>query len=111
VPTRQSKTGHRRDGYLQDTARNTPREQYQRLVGRPVDGGGSAVLLVGPLHTLSKPANVLQWHDITDDGRYTEIRTQHITVRPTTPTDLATQFTTWIDRALKRLEEDRIDSW
>ncbi|MET9024120.1 ESX secretion-associated protein EspG [Nocardia sp. NPDC004168] len=101
----------RRDTYLQDNARNTPREQYQRLLGRPVDGGGTAVLITAPLHTHTKPTKVLQWHDITTDGRYTEHRTDHITVRPTTPTDLTTHFTTWIDQALQRLEAARPESW
>ncbi|MFG1792298.1 ESX secretion-associated protein EspG [Nocardia altamirensis] len=103
--------GPRRDGYFEDVARQTPREQYQRLLGRPADGGGSAVLLAAPLHTHAQPSNVLQWHDITDDGRYTEIRGPHVTVRPTTPADLATHFATWIERAMKRLEESRLDTW
>ncbi|MGK8490371.1 ESX secretion-associated protein EspG [Nocardia asiatica] len=101
----------RRDTYLQDNARNTPREQYQRLLGRPVDGGGTAVLITAPLHTRTKPTKVLQWHDISDDGRYTEHRADHITVRPTTPTDLTTHFTTWIAQALDRLEATRSETW
>ncbi|WP_454196143.1 ESX secretion-associated protein EspG [Nocardia sp. Marseille-Q1738] len=101
----------RRDTYLQDNARNTPREQYLRLLGRPADGGGIAVLLPAPLHTHAKPAKVLQWHDISNDGRYTEHRTHHITVRPTTPTDLTTHFTTWIDQALHHLESTRPETW
>ncbi|MET8775298.1 ESX secretion-associated protein EspG [Nocardia sp. NPDC004654] len=96
----------RRDGYLQDNARNTPRERYQRLLGRPADGGGSAVLLTGPLHTHATPRNVVQWYDISGDGRYTELRGAHITVRPTTPADLTTQFATWITRALDHLRAD-----
>jgi len=91
--------------YLQDNARNSPREQYRRLLGRPADGGGSAGLRVGPLHARPEPTNTLQWYDIADDGRYTETHTQHITVRPTRPTDLATAFTTWLDRAAQRLRE------
>ncbi|MEU4344174.1 ESX secretion-associated protein EspG [Nocardia sp. NPDC023852] len=101
----------RRDTYLQDNARNTPREQYQRLLHRPADGGGTAVLLTAPLPTHAKPAKVLQWHDISDDGRYTELRTHHITIRPTTPTDLTTHFTTWIDQALQRLADSDPETW
>ncbi|WP_433726072.1 ESX secretion-associated protein EspG [Nocardia sp. CA-129566] len=97
--------------YFEDVARNTPHEQYRRLLGRQADGGGTAALLTGPIHTHSKPSQVLQWYDITDDGRYTETRGAHITVRPTTPADLTTQFTTWIDRALQRLEEQRSNTW
>ncbi|WP_405161836.1 ESX secretion-associated protein EspG [Nocardia sp. NBC_01499] len=101
----------RRNGYFEDVARQTPREQYQRLLGRPTDGGGSAVLVAAPLHTLAEPWNVLQWHDITNDGRYTEIRGPHITVRPTTPADLTTHFTTWLDRAQQRLADADPDPW
>ncbi|MGY4102828.1 ESX secretion-associated protein EspG [Nocardia sp. R16R-3T] len=95
----------RQDRYFEDVARKTPHEQYQRLLGRQADGGGTAVLLTGPIHTLSKPWQVMQWYDITDDGRYTETRGAHINVRPTTPADLTTRFTTWIDRTLQRLAE------
>ncbi|PXX60284.1 ESAT-6 protein secretion system EspG family protein [Nocardia tenerifensis] len=101
----------RRDGHLEDATHQSPRERYQRLLGRPADGGGTAVLLTAPLHTHAQPSNVLQWHDITGDGRYTELRGSHITVRPTAPADLATQFTAWIDRARKRLEDAREDAW
>lgn len=100
-----------RDKYLQDNARNTPREKYHRLLSRPADGGGTAVLLTGPIHTESTPASVVQWYDITDDGRYTELRAAHITVRPTTAADLATHFTTWFDDAWHRLDRDRADAW
>ncbi|MFC9435066.1 ESX secretion-associated protein EspG [Nocardia sp. NPDC057030] len=101
----------RRSGHFEDVARQTPREQYRRLLGRPTDGGGTAVLLAAPLSALAQPSNVLQWHDITGDGRYTEIRGPHITVRPTAPADLTTHFATWIDRALERFEADRTDTW
>ncbi|MET8775840.1 ESX secretion-associated protein EspG [Nocardia sp. NPDC004654] len=94
-----------RDTYLRDNARNTPREQYQRLLGRPADGGGSAGLRVGPLHTRPEAEDTVQWYDIAEDGRYTEIRAQHVSVRPTTPADLATTFATWLDRAAQRLRD------
>ncbi|MEV4129702.1 ESX secretion-associated protein EspG [Nocardia sp. NPDC049707] len=95
----------RRDTYLEDVARSTPRERYERLVHRPADGGGTAGLITGPINTLSEPRHVLRWHDITDDGRYTEIHGPHITVRPTTPADLAATFTTWINHTLEHLHE------
>ncbi|MGO4648818.1 ESX secretion-associated protein EspG [Nocardia sp. 2YAB30] len=100
-----------RGDYFEDIVRDTPREQYQRLVHRPADGGGSASLITGAINTLSRPWNVVQWHDITDDGRYTELRGRHISIHPTTPHDLVTRFTAWIDRALERLAEDRNDTW
>lgn len=100
-----------RDGYLVDAVRDTPHERYQRLLGRPGDGGGTAVLRAGPLYTDPTPWRVLQWHDITGDGRYTELRSTHITIRPTTPADLTTQFTTWIDRARHRLSESHDETW
>ncbi|QIS10350.1 ESX secretion-associated protein EspG [Nocardia arthritidis] len=101
----------RRDGYMEDVARNTPREQYQRLVNRPTDGGGTAVLLAGPFHANTKPWNVLTWRDISKDGRYTEQRAEHITVRPTTVPDLTATFTTWIDRAQSRLADKNKEPW
>ncbi|MBF6547674.1 ESX secretion-associated protein EspG [Nocardia brasiliensis] len=102
--------GRRRNGYFEDVARQTPREQYQRLLGRPADGGGTAVLVAAPWHTSAEPWQVLQWHDITDDGRYIETRGSHVAVRPATPADLTAQFTTWIERSLKRLA-DAHDTW
>ncbi|MFC8527542.1 ESX secretion-associated protein EspG [Nocardia sp. NPDC057227] len=95
-----------RDSYLEDSGRNSPRDRYRRLVGRPADGGGSAVLLVGPITRLDPPLAALQWHDITGDGRYTERRGAHVSVRPTTTADLIAGFTAWIDRADQRLREE-----
>ncbi|MET7772926.1 ESX secretion-associated protein EspG [Nocardia sp. NPDC005366] len=97
--------------YLRDNARNTPREQYRRLLGRPADGGGSAGLLVGPLHSRPDASNTVQWYDITDDGRYTEIHAQHITVRPTTPAELTATFTTWLADAVQRARELEDQHW
>ncbi|WP_054816381.1 ESX secretion-associated protein EspG [Nocardia arizonensis] len=100
-----------RDRYLRDNARNTPRERYRRLLGGPADGGGTAVLLTGPTHNASAPVEVAQWHDITDDGRYTELRTTHIAVRPTTFAELSALFTGWLDRAWQRLSEADAGTW
>jgi len=96
----------RRDGYSQDNAHNTPRERYRRLLGRPSDGGGTAALLTGPLYKRSAPARLLQWYDISGDGRYTEQRTVNIDVRPATPADLTRHFTTWIAETVDRLRAD-----
>lgn len=96
----------RRDGYAQDNARNTPRERYQRLLGRPSDGGGTAALFTGPLYKRSAPARLLQWYDISGDGRYTEERAGNITVRPAAPADFTRHFTDWITQALDRLRGD-----
>ncbi|MEU7140484.1 ESX secretion-associated protein EspG [Nocardia sp. NPDC046473] len=96
-----------RNGYSDEAARNSPRDRYRRLLGRPANGGGSAALYTGSILDRPDPWNTLQWHDIADDGRYTELRKiDQINVRPTTPQDLATQFTTWIDNAVQRLRED-----
>ncbi|MEU0503278.1 ESX secretion-associated protein EspG [Nocardia sp. NPDC005998] len=75
---------------------DTPHERYQRLLRQPADGGGSALLYTGPAAKPSNPVATIQWHDITDDGRYTELHNQPHTIHPTTPTDLAAHFTTWI---------------
>ncbi|WP_239004064.1 ESX secretion-associated protein EspG [Nocardia panacis] len=93
----------RQDTYLQDVARNTPREHYRRLLRRPTDGSGTAVLLPGSVHTRTQPWQTLQWHDISEDGRYTEVRAEHVTVRPTTVPELSAQFAAWFDRALQRI--------
>lgn len=103
--------GGRTTGHLESIARNTPRERYQRLLHRPADGGGSALLYTGPVNALNRPLTTVQWHDITDDGRYTETRGEHIAVRPTNPADLTAHFTTWIDRVLRRLHEADEDRW
>ncbi|MFI6172974.1 ESX secretion-associated protein EspG [Nocardia sp. NPDC051052] len=102
----------RDDNYFEDVAHNAPREQYQRLVGRPADGGGSAGLLVGSILGRPPALTTIRWYDITDDGRYTEQRTvEHITVRPSTPAALSSLFTAWIDKAAQRLQEDAADAW
>ncbi|GAA5068473.1 ESX secretion-associated protein EspG [Nocardia callitridis] len=101
----------RGDSYFEDNSRNTPRERYARLLHRPLDGRGCALLYAAPLHSRPKPWNVLEWHDITDDGRYTELRGEHITVRPTVAAELSGQFANWLERANKRLAEARDDAW
>lgn len=95
-----------RDSYLEDNGHNTPRDRYRRLLGRPADGGGSAMLLAGPLNRLDPPLAAVQWYDITGDGRYTERRGAHVSVRPTTTADLAGVFAGWIERADRRLREE-----
>ncbi|WP_225725502.1 MULTISPECIES: ESX secretion-associated protein EspG [unclassified Nocardia] len=100
----------RRDGYLQHS-RRSPREQYERLLQRPANGGGAAGLLIGPLHSRPEPVNTVQWYDIIDDGRYVELVDRHVSVRPATPEDLIALFTGWIDRALQRLRDDENARW
>ncbi|MFI7671463.1 ESX secretion-associated protein EspG [Nocardia sp. NPDC049526] len=101
----------RPNSHLESVTRNSPRERYQRLLNRPADGGGSALLHTGPANKLTTPLTTIQWHDITNDGRYTEHRSQHITVRPTTPTTLTTHFATWIDQTTQRLRQAEEDRW
>lgn len=101
-----------RDGNYMEDPRTNPRERYRRLLGRPSDGGGSAALYTGSILDRPEPWETLQWYDITDDGRYTELRKiDQIKIRPTAPQDLAAQFTTWIDKAAQRLREDEDDAW
>lgn len=92
--------------------RNTPRDRYDRISQRPVDGGGGAALFTGSIfHTLD-PWYATQWVDIARDGRYLQLRTrEHLTVRPASPRELTTTFETWIERALQRLREDEPDTW
>jgi hypothetical protein len=93
--------------------RNTPRDRFDRMSQRPVDGGGSAALFTGSIfHSATNPWYAVQWVDIARDGRYLQQRTrEHLTVRPATPQDLTTTFETWIERALQRLREDEPDTW
>ncbi|ATL67391.1 ESX secretion-associated protein EspG [Nocardia terpenica] len=90
--------------------KNTAVERYQRLLNGPADGGGSAALHVGPFNTDPKPSNVVQWYDLAD-GRYIELRHEHITVRPVSARDIAARFTAWIDRALQREREEGDGVW
>ncbi|MQY19494.1 ESX secretion-associated protein EspG [Nocardia macrotermitis] len=96
----------------QGFSRNTPRDRYDRLSKRPVDGGGTAALFTGSVfHTLN-PWYAVQWVDVGRDGRYLQQRTrEHLTIRPASPQDLTTTFQTWIERALERLREDEPDTW
>ncbi len=95
-----------------DHHRNHDRERYDRLARRPLDGGGGAILVAGYLHGDAEPWQAAQWVDLTDDGRYLQLRTrEHFTVRPVAPADLTTMFTTWFDHALRRLREDEPDTW
>ncbi|MEU1983627.1 ESX secretion-associated protein EspG [Nocardia sp. NPDC019395] len=91
--------------HLQDNSHNSPRERYRRLLRRPSLGGGSAGLRIGPLYARPDATRTIQWYDIADDGRYTETRGRHITVRPAGPNDLTTRFTAWLDDADRRLQE------
>ncbi|QIS19549.1 DUF1644 domain-containing protein [Nocardia terpenica] len=80
------------------------------MLNGPADGGGSAALHVGPFNTDPKPSNVVQWYDLAD-GRYIELRHEHITVRPVSARDIAARFTAWIDRALQREREEGDGVW
>lgn len=100
----------RRDTHFEDRRRTRAREQYRKLVGRENDGGGCAVLLMGRFDAATEPLRVLQWYDITGDGRYTEQRGNHVTVRPATSAELTRQFGSWLDNAWRRLEEERADA-
>ncbi|WP_280234653.1 ESX secretion-associated protein EspG [Nocardia cyriacigeorgica] len=88
-------------------AHRSPREEYQRLVLRPADGGGNAGLLTGPIHSRPQPRYATQWFDITGDGRYQEHRIRdQLTVRPATGATFTEQFTHWVDRTRRRLREE-----
>lgn len=93
-------------------ARNTPRDRFDRMAKRPIDGGGGGALFTAPRHHNPNPWYSVQWVDIAGDGRYLQQRTrEHLTVRPASPHDLTICFTTWIERALQRLREDQPDTW
>ncbi|WP_433600996.1 ESX secretion-associated protein EspG [Nocardia sp. CA-135953] len=90
-----AKPGTREQGTCHPDS-DTPHERCQRLLQRPADGGGSALLYTGPLDKPNKPRATIQWHDITDDGRYTELQDQHHAIHPSTPDNLIAHFTTWM---------------
>ncbi|WP_280415520.1 ESX secretion-associated protein EspG [Nocardia carnea] len=96
---------------FEDPRRTRSRDAYRRLVGREADGGGCAVLRIGRYDAATDPIRTLEWYDITGDGRYTEQRGNHVTVRPATPAEFTRHFSRWLDFAWKRLEEERADVW
>lgn len=99
----------RRTEQFEDPRRTRARDEYRRLLGREADGGGCAVLRMGRYDAATDPIRTLEWYDITGDGRYTEQRGTHVTVRPATPAEFTKHFSAWLDFAWKRLEEQRAD--
>ncbi|MFD4431527.1 ESX secretion-associated protein EspG [Nocardia sp. NPDC058497] len=95
----------RDDAYFDDAARDSPREKYQRMLGTRGDGYGIARLYVGIGQSPADHAGVLRWFDVTNDGRYTETRGQHVSVRAATRDDLTTRFAAWVDRADRQLNQ------
>jgi len=59
---------------------------------------------VGAFNTDLSPVATAQWFDAAD-GRYLETRTEHVTLRPATPQDLASRFTNWFDNAQSCLRD------
>lgn len=93
----------------QSFARRSPREEYEAMTRRPIDGSGHARLLVGHILDRPEPWYTTQWADLTDDGRYLQRRAQgRITVRPAVEDDLPVGFAGWIERAQRRLRSDEL---
>ncbi|MFC4123592.1 ESX secretion-associated protein EspG [Nocardia rhizosphaerae] len=89
---------------LEPDARHTEYARFRRLTDRPADGGGTAILRLGNYHARPLRHRVVQWYDITGDGRYVEQRNStHLDIRPTTADKLTGIFTSWIDNATKTL--------
>ncbi len=100
------------DGYVRDAARESARAEFKRLLRRPIDGGGCAEVFVGTINDRNGAWDSIQWHDVSEDGRYTERHTDdHIEVRPTTPQELARNFTLWVQDSAQWLREDRETAW
>ncbi|MFD3506760.1 ESX secretion-associated protein EspG [Nocardia sp. NPDC058666] len=96
----------------QSYARRSPREEYEALTRRPIDGSGQARLLVGHILDRPEPWYTTQWVDLSDDGRYLQRRTRdRITVRPAVADDLSVGFAGWIERAQRRLREEEPAVW
>ncbi|MGW0248007.1 ESX secretion-associated protein EspG [Nocardia goodfellowii] len=101
-PDLQSTTG----GSARDAARESARAEFKRLVRRPIDGGGCAEVFVGTINDRNDAWDSIQWHDISEDGRYTEQHTrEHIEIRPSTSQDLAKEFTLWIEDSVRWLQD------
>lgn len=101
----------KRTEQFEDPRRTRARDAYRRLLGREADGGGCAILRIGRYDAAMDPIRKLEWYDIAGDGRYTEHRGTHVTVRPATPAEFTKHFSTWLDLAWNRLEEERADAW
>ncbi|MEU4315595.1 ESX secretion-associated protein EspG [Nocardia sp. NPDC024068] len=96
---------------FEDPQRARARDRYRKLLRREADGGGCAVLRIGRFDAETEPVRGLEWHDITGDGRYTEQRGTHVTVRPATPAEFTRHFSSWLDLAWQRWEEQRAEAW
>jgi hypothetical protein len=96
--------------YRRSSTGNTPAERYRRLLDGPMDGGGSARLRIGPFNTDPAPAATLHWYDLAD-GRYLEIRDEHVSIRPAGTTEIASRFAALIERALRRIRDERRETW
>lgn len=108
--------GVQRESYFEDVARNSPSEQFRRLMNRSTDGGGTAALYLGGILDRPKPEDSIEWRDFTDDGRYTISRDHgDMNVKPAAPQDQASQLRRWIDAAVRRdqpaLDEEYDDAW
>ncbi|MEV0687197.1 ESX secretion-associated protein EspG [Nocardia sp. NPDC050378] len=106
----------RRDTYLEDVAHNSPQDRARRFFDRPLDGRGRAALYLGAVLDRPKPHHAAEWHDFTDDGRYTITRNHNdLIVDPATPQGQAGQFARWIDTAVQlnqpELDEIYDDPW
>ncbi|MFD3506316.1 ESX secretion-associated protein EspG [Nocardia sp. NPDC058666] len=100
------------DEHFRDAKRESARTEFKRLLRRPIDGGGCAEVFVGTISDRNGAWDSIQWHDVSEDGRYTERHTDdHIEVRPATPQELARNFTLWVEDSEKWLREDRETAW
>ncbi|WP_336085282.1 ESX secretion-associated protein EspG [Nocardia sp. SSK8] len=89
-----------------DSYRDSPRKQFERILDRPLDGGGFVELLPGPLEARADSWFDAQWFDVIDDGRYVLQRNRdQVKVQPASGDDMRALLTTWIDRTTTRLRE------
>ncbi|MFD3596764.1 ESX secretion-associated protein EspG [Nocardia sp. NPDC058640] len=105
-----------RDSYFEDVAHNSPSERARRFFNRPTDGRGGAALYLGGILDRPKAQHSTEWHDFTDDGRYTITRNcDDLNVNPATPQGQASQLSQWIDAAVRinqpDLDETYDDPW
>ncbi|MFD4457000.1 ESX secretion-associated protein EspG [Nocardia sp. NPDC058480] len=102
----------RRDTYFEDVAHNSPSERARRFFNRPTDGRGRAALYLGTVLERPEPHHSTEWHDFTDDGRYTITRLHNdLNVKPATPQGQASQLGQWIDAAVRLNQPDMDDTY
>lgn len=91
------------------TTEETRREEYRRLMDRPMLGNGTAALYLGGLHARPSATRTLWWDDFCGDGRYLREQIgEHLRVRAADAQDVARHFHRWFELGVRREQELRV---